>query len=102
MGRCRRSTSRPAAIGTSSPRILAGSPTGSAADDGTRAPAISRDPQRQLVCFGLGKARLQDLFALVAEMRTQDVRETGAVAALERVQDRLVLLHGERPALRRH
>ena len=62
----------------------------------------SRDPQREVVSFRLGKARLQDLFALVAQMRAQDVGEAGAITLLQRVQDRLVLLHGEGPALRCH
>ena len=59
----------------------------------------SRNPQRELACFRLGKARLQDLLALVPQMRAQDVGQPGTVAALERVQDRFVLLHGQCPTL---
>src|SRR5436305_12831326 len=50
------------------------------------------------VRLGLREPGLQDFFALVAQMRAQDVRQAGAVTALQRVEDRFVLPQRQRPA----
>ncbi len=40
---------------------------------------------------GLGEPGLQNLVALVAQMRAQDMRQPDAVAALHRIEDRFML-----------
>src|SRR5579871_4437976 len=90
--------------------IIAWPGTGTSGNDSI-APALIRRRNRRpgisdrggcIRPFILGKACADDLLALVTQMGAQDMGKPKAVAPLQHVEDRFVLLHRQRPALLAH